>query len=107
MFVPPSLKNTLTFSQDDRLQMKALGLSEEQVPQQIRMFKKSSSYVRLHRPCTIGDGIQQIAPDDIETFIALQEKAAQEGRFIKFVPTSGAASRMFQLLFKVYHQITS
>jgi len=104
---PSLLKNGVTFNQDDRSQIKALGISEEQVRQQIQMFKKSSSYVRLHRPCTMGDGIQQIAPDDLKTFIALQEKAAQGGRFIKFVPASGAASRMFQLLFKVYHQIPS
>ncbi len=104
---PSSLKNGVTFNQDDRSQMKALGISEEQVRQQIQMFKKSSSYVRLHRPCTIGDGIQQIAPGDLKTYIALQEKAAQEGRFIKFVPASGAASRMFELLFKIYHRIPS
>ncbi len=95
----------MSFNQDDRSQMKALGISEEQVRQQIQRFKKSSSYVRLHRPCTIGDGIQQVAPDDIGTFIALQEKAVQKGRFIQFVPASGAASRMFQPLFRVYHQI--
>ncbi len=102
-----SLKNDLIFNQEDRIQIKALGLSEEQVHQQIQMFKKSSSSVRLHQPCTIGDGIQQIAPGDLKTYIALQEKAAHKGRFIKFVPASGAASRMFELLFKIYHQILS
>ena len=93
------------FSQDDRLQMRALGISEEQVYRQIQMFKKSSYYVRLHRPCTLGDGIQQIPTNELETYIKLQERATQGGRFIKFVPASGAASRMFQLLFKIYHQI--
>lgn len=104
---PSSLKNGVTFNQDDRSQMKALGISEEQVRQQIQMFKKSSPYVRLHRPCTLGDGIQQIASEDLKTYIVLQEKAVREGRFIKFVPASGAASRMFQFLSKIHHQIPS
>ena len=107
MPTPSSLKKDLTFKQDDRSQMKTLGISEEQVRQQIQVFKNSSFSVRLHRPCTIGDGIQQIAPEDLKTYIALQEKVAHEGRFIKFVPASGAASRMFELLFKSYPQIPS
>jgi hypothetical protein len=93
-----------TFSQEDRWQMKALGISEEQVRIQIQIFQKSSLYVRLHRPCTIGDGIQQIASDELATYIGLQEKAAREGRFLKFVPASGAASRMFKTPFQIYHQ---
>jgi hypothetical protein len=34
----------------------------------------------------------------------LHGEAAQEGRFIKFVPASGAASRMFKLLFEIFGQ---
>lgn len=94
----------LTFNQEDRWQMKALGISEEQVRLQIQIFQKSSFYVRLHRPCTIGDGIQQIASDELAAYIGLQEKAAREGRFLKFVPASGAASRMFKTPFQIYHQ---
>jgi len=93
-----------TFSQEDLFQMKALGISEEQVRAQIQIFEKSSFHVRLHRPCTIGDGILQISSDEMPTYIRLQEKAAQEGRFLKFVPASGAASRMVQSLLRIYHK---
>jgi hypothetical protein len=36
-------------------------------------------------------------------YLEFHEKAAQEGRFLKFVPASGAASRMFQSLLQIYH----
>ena len=59
-------------------------------------------YLRLQRPCTLGDGIEQIPADETGALIALQEEAALEGRFIKFVPASGAATRMFQGLLSFY-----
>ena len=90
------------FNQGDRNQMKILGISEEQIKSQIQMFQKSYFYIRLNHPCTIGDGIQQIPLNELEYYIKLQEKTAQEGRFLKFVPASGASSRMFDFLFKVY-----
>jgi hypothetical protein len=90
------------FSQDDRQLMKSLGISESQVREQIVLLKKSSVYLRLHRPCTLGDGIEQIPAEEIEVLIPLQEKAARESRFVKFVPASGAATRMFQELLSFY-----
>ncbi|MFB3884162.1 MAG: DUF4301 family protein [Thermodesulfobacteriota bacterium] len=99
-----SLEKNQTFGAKDRLQIKSLGLSEEEVRRQIQILELSPPRIRLHRPCTVGDGIQQINAEDLKTYIALQERAAGEGRFMKFVPASGVASRMFQLLFKVYYQ---
>ncbi len=92
------------FSREDRLQMQRLGVSENQVRAQIQVFRKPIFFARLRRPCTLGDGIQQISPDALEHYIHLHEEAAQDGRFTKFVPASGAASRMFKLLFEIYGQ---
>jgi hypothetical protein len=94
----------LDFNQDDHIQMQSLGISEEQVKTQIRIFQKPLFFARLRRPCALGDGIQQISSDQLEHYAQLHEQAAQEGRFIKFVPASGAASRMFKLLFETYSQ---
>jgi len=90
------------FNRDDHLQMQSLGISEEQVKAQIRIFQKPLFFARLRRPCTLGDGIQQISQDELDHYIQLHGEAAREGRFVKFVPASGAASRMFKLLFEVY-----
>ncbi len=95
---------SLDFSRDDHIQMESLGISEEQVNAYIQIFRKPLFFARLHRPCTLGDGIQQISSDELEHYIQLHEEAAQEGRFIRFVPASGAASRMFRRLFEIYSQ---
>jgi hypothetical protein len=97
------MKN-LEFSRDDHVQMQSLGISEEQVRAQIGIFRKPLFFARLRRPCTLGDGIQQISPDELDHYIQLHAEGAREGRFIKFVPASGAATRMFKLLFEIYDQ---
>jgi hypothetical protein len=94
----------LDFNREDHIQMQNLGISEEQVKAQIQIFQKSSFFTRLRRPCTLGDGIQQISQEELDHWLNLHEEAALEGRFTKFVPASGAASRMFRILFEVYDQ---
>jgi hypothetical protein len=94
----------LDFSREDQIQMERLGILEDEVKAQIRIFRKPLFFARLRRPCTLGDGIQQISSDQLEHYIQLHGEAAQEGRFIKFVPASGAASRMFKLPFEIYSQ---
>ncbi|MEW6184241.1 MAG: DUF4301 family protein [Thermodesulfobacteriota bacterium] len=89
---------SLRFNENDRQLMKKLGISQAQVRAQLARFQRSSGLLRLRRPCTLGDGIQQIQPNQTEELIALQEEAAREGRFTKFIPASGAATRMFQSL---------
>jgi hypothetical protein len=79
-------------------QMKAIGIIEEQVISQIKLFKKKISYLKLNRPCTIGDGIRVIPEDEIKELILHHQEAASRGRLLKFVPASGAASRMFKSL---------
>jgi hypothetical protein len=90
------------FNQDDLRFMASLGISESQVRTQMAWLQRSSMYLRLQRPCTLGDGIDHIPAGEAESLIFLQEAGAREGRFIKFVPASGAATRMFQGLLSFY-----
>jgi hypothetical protein len=90
------------FTQDDFRLMATLGISESQVRAQMALMQRSSGYLHLQRPCTLGDGIERIPADETEALIPMQEEAAREGRFIKFVPASGAATRMFQGLLSFY-----
>jgi hypothetical protein len=48
----------------------------------------------LLRPCTVGDGIESIDPEEFEALGAEFKKACAEGRWVFFVPASGAATRM-------------
>jgi hypothetical protein len=93
-----------SFSEADRLQAQTLGITETQIRDQIQIFEKACYFVELLRPCTVGDGIQRLPANAMETYLRFQAEAAAEGRFVKFVPASGAASRMFQVLSHYHRQ---
>ena len=88
----------LIFDEDDVKQIERRGMTLEKVISQIEIFKKGFPYCELERPCTIGDGITVFQKDDLERLGKVFVSAASSGRTMKFVPASGAASRMFKLL---------
>ena len=88
------------FTEDDIRQIDAEGLTVEKLLTQIGLFESGVSPVRLNRPCTIGDGITPIAEEDMAEIAALYDEAIGKGRVMKFVPASGAASRMFRDWFR-------
>ena len=88
----------LTFSEKDLQQMKALGITEEKVRTQIAFFKQGGFFQKLIRPCTPGDGIIKISESETQEMLKKHQEGAYKGRLLKFVPASGAASRMFDVL---------
>ena len=78
------------------LKEKDLQLSIEAILSQIEIFKKGVPYLKLYKPCLIGNGIKVFREDEKQTYSNLYRKALQKGRVIKFVPASGAATRMFK-----------
>ena len=93
----------LRFTDADLTRMKSLGISPGHVLDQIDTFRRSDYFVRLNRPCTILDGIRKIGDADLEGYMGLHASAALRGRFKKFVPASGAATRMFQSLLNIFY----
>ncbi|MFW5702101.1 MAG: DUF4301 family protein [Bacteroidota bacterium] len=77
-------------------------IPEKKIIHQLEMFRKGAPYVKLVRPCTVGDGIRRIEATENEKYLRLHERAAADGRLMKFVPASGAATRMFKSLNKIY-----
>lgn len=85
-------------SEADRIQIETHGLTTAEVSRQLRLLRHEPPPIRLDRPCTVGDGILRL-PEERHT--ALQDRfhaAAAAGRCAKFVPASGAATRMFRSL---------
>jgi hypothetical protein len=80
----------------DLEQLEQRGIPPDELRRQIGLFERSPGHARLVRPCTVGDGIVRLEPAEIPELQALHAEAAQAGRFVKFVPASGAASRMFR-----------
>ncbi len=95
------MKTLLT--EKDRIQLKRLNIREEDIEWQINMFKKGTPYVQLVRPCTVGDGIVKLSEKEANDFAELYEKKAADLKKIKFVPASGAATRMFKALSRFYN----
>ncbi len=87
-------------NQQELNQIAARGISEQQIERQLEQIKSGFPFLRLEGAAAIGKGI--VAPGDED--VAKYEKAwndyKQEGHdIVKFVPASGAASRMFKNLF--------
>lgn len=72
--------------------------SEEIIQNQIEKIIKGSKFIDLIRPATIGDGIIRIDESQEKTLLELFNSAQLTGRLKKFVPASGAATRMFSKL---------
>ncbi len=86
------------FSDEDLGQISIHGLSKKEVLRQLDLFEMSAPYLKLVRPCTKKDGIKVIDPDQMQSLIDAYELDIPRLRCLKFVPASGAASRMFKFL---------
>lgn len=86
------------FSSDDLRQMAELGIPPEEVERQLVLFRQAPPYTHVLRPCRPGDGIRQLSATEEPWLLARFEGAVRDGRIGKFVPASGAATRMFKPL---------
>jgi hypothetical protein len=83
------------FSLKDIRQIKASGIHPAGVEKQLALYRRGSNYLKLHRPCIIKDGIVSLTPAQRKKLIDLYDRKSDQYKLIKFVPASGAASRMF------------
>lgn len=88
------------FTRDEITQIEAHGLSVAQVEQQIENFRTGFPSLPVVRAAAGGDGVRQFTAEEIAQAEARYEERRQELRTIKFVPASGAATRMFKELFE-------
>lgn len=88
------------FSDKDIQQIKNKGITVDQVNSQVLRLKNGMSYSHLIAAATIGKGIERYDESDILNFIELYEQKKDSLSIIKFVPASGAATRMFKFLFQ-------
>lgn len=89
----------MQFTEQDQDQILAQGISLDQIDQQINHFVQGFPYLNVIKAATVGDGIVRVDEDQLTTYIHRFDAAAQERDLVKFVPASGAATRMFKSLF--------
>jgi hypothetical protein len=97
-------KNNAIFTPKDIRQIEHLGLDVAAVRKQLSLYQKGPKYLKLKRPCTVYDGILSITPARREKLISYFEKESVKYKLMKFVPASGAASRMFAEWFSARDQ---
>lgn len=89
------------FTPEDRKQLSQKGISEQQIENQLRQFREGFPYLHLRAAASIGNGILSPSDSESQAFVEAWEMYKAEGHHItKFVPASGAASRMFKNLFE-------
>jgi len=86
------------FTEKDIKQIMTIGQKLENVYAQIESFKRGFPELEIVAPATLGNGIIAFTADKIDRLIRYYDKKNKNLKIIKFVPASGAASRMFQTL---------
>ena len=90
----------MNLSEKDLQQIAQRGISQEQIETQLHEFETGFPFLRLEAAAAIGRGIVAPDADERKDYIAAWEDYKAEGhRIVKFVPASGAASRMFKNIF--------
>lgn len=89
----------MKFTESDLQQFKEKGVSPEQIENQLAIFRKGFDHIKLDRSASVGNGIRQIEDSEADMFIKKYDYNANLNR-MKFVPASGAATRMFKALFE-------
>ena len=90
----------MMFSEQDIIQIKNKGITEKQVEGQVSRIKNGMSYSNLIAAANIGTGIESYSAEETRDFIAGFEAKKNDLNIVKFVPASGAATRMFKFLFQ-------
>ncbi|MDR0835362.1 MAG: DUF4301 family protein, partial [Tannerella sp.] len=84
----------------DLLQLNTKNLTESQIDEQLSYFIKGFPYTHIKASASVEKGIWRFNKEEQDYFIRMWDEYLKEKKHItKFVPASGAASRMFKDLF--------
>jgi len=87
-------------NEQDLKQIAQRGISEEQIMTQLKQFETGFPFLRLEAAAAVGNGIIAPTADERKDYEKIWEQYKKDGhRIVKFVPASGAASRMFKNIF--------
>jgi len=90
----------------DLEQLKELGISKESLEQQYKHFEHGINPVDLNRPANVNNGIIRFNKDQLSYFEKQFKEHANKIQITRFVPASGAASRMFKAFFQYFESGT-
>ncbi|MDN3674896.1 DUF4301 family protein [Flavobacterium branchiarum] len=92
------LAKELGFTSADFVQIYEHGIPFEKIKEQLQIFKNGINKSNLISPATVSNGILSLSEADFEAKASLFDASKSKLKLKKFVPASGAASRMFKFL---------
>ena len=88
------------FDEKDLEQFKKKGTNSDKVTAQLELIKKGFPFLELESAASVGNGIMAVDESQCNSYIKTWDTYCSSGHKVtKFVPASGAASRMFKDLF--------
>jgi hypothetical protein len=92
------------FSQADLEQFAEKGIPAEIIGKQIENFRRGFPPITLVAPATAGNGILRLQDREIRRYAELYSSQQPDLSILKFIPASGAATRMFKSLFEYLNE---
>lgn len=89
------------FKPEDYKLFEKLGINQETVKNQIENFKSGFPFSNIVKPAILSNGILAVSQEKIDEYEELYKAKMPHIKTVKFVPASGAASRMFKELFEI------
>lgn len=87
-------------NEQDLKQIKEKGISEDLIAMQLKQFETGFPFLKLEAAAAIGQGIQAVDDESRNNYCKIWDEYKSQGHeIVKFVPASGAASRMFKDVF--------
>ena len=102
-FLLNSMMKMTNLNKDDFTLLENRGIDPGEIDKQLQRFRQGAAPVKLAKPATIGDGITRFSQAEEQEMVSLFSKEAGSLTVVKFVPASGAASRMFHVLQTYYN----
>lgn len=94
----------MEFSKEDVSQIKEKGLTTEEVKKQIAIFERGNVVMNVREAATIKNGIISCSEDEMEELYRFYDAGKDDLEILKFVPASGAATRMFKAFYKFLNE---
>ena len=86
---------------EDKELLHQKGITEQQISDQLDCFKKGFPYLKLKSAASVNNGVLCPTTEECAQYIKMWDAYIESGKKIcKFVPASGAASRMFKNMFE-------
>lgn len=94
----------LGFSSHDFLQILKSEIPFSEIEKQLSIYKNGVPKINLNRPAVINDGIIKLTDQEFQKFSSIFVSKKDNYKLKKFIPASGAASRMFKFLIEFLNE---